>query len=111
MDKISLALILFYVLVSTIGMGIVKAGANDLGAHAIINLKVLLGGTIVFLSFFVLVGILKRNDISSVYPTVQGLSILLVAIMGFITFKEPFCGVRLSGIILMIIAIFLISKS
>ncbi len=119
-----LGLILFSISLSAIAQVLFKFGMSSVSVQqALAGGSPLKAAVAVFLSAGVLgglslygigtvlwLGVLSRTEVSQAYPFV-GLGFVLTALIGFFLFGETLSPLRIGGIALVILGIFLISRS
>jgi drug/metabolite transporter (DMT)-like permease len=70
----------------------------------------MLGGIIIYIiSTFYWFSILKKFDLTKVYP-LQSISYIIVLILGYIVLKEPITKNTVIGTIVIVIGVFIITK-
>lgn len=81
---------------------------NDI-IHLLLN-KYMLGGIAIYItSTFYWFSILKKFDVTKVYP-LQSMSYILVLILGYTILKEPVSKNTIIGTIIIVIGVFIITK-
>ena len=104
----------YCVLVGIVSTALAQISLKLAGTHKVLHLKwslwLLLSLTAYAVSFLTYYLALKSFDISKVQPIMMAGIIAIISLYGFAT-GENFDRMRLSGVILSIISIFLISKS
>jgi len=104
----------YCVLVGIASTALAQIALKLAGKHTVLHLKwslwLLLSLTAYAVSFLTYYMALKSFDISKVQPIMMAGIVTIISLYGFAT-GENFDRMRLSGVILSIISIFLISKS
>ncbi|MCM0650853.1 EamA family transporter [Clostridium swellfunianum] len=77
--------------------------------HLLLN-KYMLGGIAVYIiSTFYWFSILKKFDLTKVYP-LQSISYIVVLFFGYLMFKEPITKNTLVGTLIIVVGVFIITK-
>ncbi|MCM8712065.1 EamA family transporter [Clostridium sp. SYSU_GA19001] len=77
--------------------------------HLLLN-KYMLGGIAIYItSTFYWFSILKKFDVTKVYP-LQSMSYILVLILGYVLLKEPVTKNTIIGTIIIVVGVFIITK-
>lgn len=118
-----LPLILFSVLINAAAQLALKAGMNRIGhfefawANAVpIGLKiaaspfVLLGVAAYFASMLVWLLVLSRVEVGYAYPMIS-LGYIVNAIAGYYLFQENLSAMRIAGILVIVLGVYLVSRS
>lgn len=118
-----LPLILFSVLINAAAQLLLKAGMNRVGyfefawANAVpVGLKVLaspfvlLGATAYFASMLVWLLVLSRVEVGYAYPMIS-LGYIVNAVAGYYLFQENLSVTRIAGILVIILGVYLVSRS
>jgi drug/metabolite transporter (DMT)-like permease len=118
-----LALILLDVLLNVAGQLSLKRGMAQFGAFAIsfttlpqvffksaTNLYVLLGLTCYGLGFLVWLIVLAKAEVSYAYPLIS-LGYVFTAVLAWLLFNEAMTDIRIAGILLICIGVYLIARS
>lgn len=122
--KISVfSLILFAVLLNTGAQLLLKAGMSSIGhfeftlgkilhtgVQASVNPFILIGLSIYVMSFLVWLLVLSRVDVSLAYPMVS-LGYVFNAITAHYLFDENLSMVRISGIVIILLGVYLVARS
>ncbi len=103
------------------GHSFLKAGMNRIGA--INPLEVITNFTHVVLSPFIILGlasyvasvalyivVLSRTDLSYAYPLLMSTGYVLIVLISFLIFKEPFSAYKWVGIALILVGVILVGK-
>ncbi len=116
----SLVLIVFTVVINTVGQFMVKAGVNRTGhvslfdvgsiARALFSWLVIGGFAVYFLSGIIWISILSRAELSWAFP-ILSLSYVLTAILSPFILHESFSAQRLAGILVICFGVYLVSRT
>ncbi|MBD3168897.1 MAG: EamA family transporter [candidate division Zixibacteria bacterium] len=117
---VQILLIIGAIVLNVCGHAFLKAGMNKVGPFA---------GTAVTYAFktlttpFVLVGlfsyvasvsmymlVLAKTDLSYAYPLLMSLGYVLIVLVSFLIFKEPFSAYKWIGIVLILVGVILVGK-
>lgn len=79
--------------------------------RAISNPFILIGLFIYGLSFFISLRVLSMKDLSFVYPLFATLVFLFTAAGSFIILKENLSVIRILGMVIMLVGIFIVAKT
>lgn len=93
---------------------------NYLAKEFLIKFKKMPKKYIYYLIFIILIGfisqfsklyLLKYNNVTHAVPIIRGLSAILIILMGVFIFKEHVTFIKILGILVILIGIFMINKS
>jgi multidrug transporter EmrE-like cation transporter len=117
------SLILASILLGAAGQLLLKAGMSQVGqfeftatnllpiiGKVIINLPVLGGVTVYFISLVMWLMVLSRTEVSFAYPLIS-VGYLINAIAAYYLFGESLSPMRLMGICIIIVGVFLVARS
>ena len=103
---------------------LLKKGLNNMGGisgekakilpdlfKAAINPPILLGMVIYGVSFFVSLRVLSQKDLSIVYPLFASSIFLFTTLGSFFILKESISILRVIGMVVMLVGIFIVAKS
>lgn len=103
---------------------LLKNGLNNMGGisgektkiipdllKAALNPPILLGMMVYGISFFISLRVLSQRDLSIVYPLFASTIFLLTTIGSFLILKEHISIIRIFGMIIMLLGIFIVTKS
>lgn len=105
--------IIIYLILTVGGLILVKSGANSTNIaiqngsfNFSMQIKVILGflayiGSFIIYTFY----IIKKFDLSYIYPIITGITQVLVVIAGILLFKEKLSIYGIAGIILIILGV------
>lgn len=105
--------IIVYLILTVGGLVLVKSGSESTSIaiqngtfNFAMQLKVMLGflayiGSFLIYSFY----IIKKFDLSYIYPIITGITQVLVVVFGILLFKEKISNFGIAGIILIILGI------
>lgn len=120
MDRISLVLLLCSAATNATGSTIMKhayggqdslisGGAVNAFTKILFNPWILLGLGMFGISFFFMAAALSRTDLTVAYPFMSGVVYILLLFIGFFCFQEKVTILRVSGMILILLGITLLS--
>lgn len=105
--------IIIYLVFTVGGLILVKSGSESTNIaiqngtfNFAMQLKVMLGFISYVISFLIYTFyIIKKFDLSYIYPIISGITQVLVVIAGVIIFKEKISGFGIGGVILIILGV------
>lgn len=114
MDKKKVVIIvLLCTLLTSLGQLLIKFGVNNISFDNLItalNIN-LIGGILVYgLAAVIFIGVLRRADLSLVYPII-GTSFIWVAMLSYIFLKETMNVLKISGILVIVFGVAMIGRS
>lgn len=120
MDKISFTLLLCSAVTNATGSTIMKhayggqdsllaGGAVNAFLKILLNPWILLGLSMFGISFFFMAAALSRTDLTVAYPFMSGIVYILLLFIGFFCFQEKVTVLRISGMMLVLLGITLLS--
>lgn len=120
MDRISLILLLCSAVTNATGSTIMKhayGGQDSLISDGVVNafMKILFNPWILLglgmfgVSFFFMAAALSRTDLTVAYPFMSGVVYILLLFIGFFCFQEKVTIFRVSGMMLILLGITLLS--
>ncbi len=74
------------------------------------NIYILLGLFLIGISFLLWLFVVSKKQLNVAYPITASVSIVLVSIFSWILFKETLSLIQISGIALIILGVFLLTK-
>jgi drug/metabolite transporter (DMT)-like permease len=77
--------------------------------HLLLNKYILAGIAIYIISTFLWFSILKRFELTKVYP-LQSMSYIVVLFLGFFILKEPVTKTTVIGTLIIVLGVFIITK-
>ena len=102
---------------------LLKAGANRIShlsftwdnlipitLQLVTNLPIILGLVAYVMSVVIWIGVLSRVDVSVAYPMVS-LGYVVNAIAAFYLFHEPLNAIRMSGIFVILVGVYMVARS
>ncbi len=116
----SLIPILIVATLAAVGALLLKNGATQIGTFSLelstlsrlaTNLSIVLGFILYGGSALIWLTLLSKGDLSKLYPVFVGFDFMIVSLLSFFILKEDFSLTRIAGILLLLIGIYLISRS
>jgi multidrug transporter EmrE-like cation transporter len=103
------------------GHSFLKAGMNRIGtigpsqiitnfAQVILSPFIILGLASYVASVTLYIVVLSRTDLSYAYPLLMSVGYVLIVLVSFLIFKEPFSAYKWAGILLILVGVILVGK-
>ncbi|MEK6861151.1 MAG: EamA family transporter [Nanoarchaeota archaeon] len=114
MDKTkAIIIVILCTFLTSLGQLLIKYGANKLSFQNLLTIFSfeLISGILVYgLAAVLFIGVLRRVDLSMVYPII-GTSFIWVAILSYIFLRESMNILKISGIFIIVLGVALIGRS
>jgi multidrug transporter EmrE-like cation transporter len=103
------------------GHSFLKAGMNRIGAinpsqivtdfpQVVLTPFVILGLASYVASVALYIVVLSRTDLSYAYPLLMSIGYVLIVLVSFLLFREPFSAYKWVGIVLILVGVILVGK-
>ena len=109
-------IVIFYLLVNTLGLYFIKVFFNSAKPGTIFsfaslaNPKLIFGAILYVAGFLTWMWLLSKSELSTIYPIIIGLSYVAVLAVSFLVLKEHLSIYKISGALLILIGLLLISR-
>jgi len=115
--------VVIYLIINISGLTLMKQGMSKssfdifnsntgfLSIESILDFRVVLGSVLYVLSFLTWLYLLKKYDLSYIFPIVTGLSYIGVLTVSFFLLSERFNLIKLVGATLILVGVMLIYKN
>jgi len=117
MQSVTIAVVFVYIALSTSGLMLLKKSLStlpQLSAGAVVslstNVQFLCGFFCYAASFLTWLWLLSKNDVSSIYPTVVGLTYAVIVLTSVVFLGETFNAPRTIGVALVGVGVILLAR-
>lgn len=116
----SLIPIIIVATMAAVGSFLLKNGAVQIGTFSLdislfpklaTNVSIILGFILYGSASLIWLSLLSKGDLSKLYPVFVGFDFMIVSFFSFFLLKENFGLTRVTGILLLLVGIYLISRS
>lgn len=108
----SVLMFFIYAILGGIGLTILKKGLsiNNSTLFSLLNINTIIGGIIYVISFLIWIIILKSTDLTFAFPIASGALFASILLFSFLFLKDDLSYLRIVGILIILIGIFISSR-